>query len=96
MPNLSGKHISYWIDSTPKTNFPSLSNNLSVDVAIVGAGIVGITAATLLKRAGKTVAIIESNAISTGTSGHTTAKITSLHQLVYADLIKNHGEEKAH
>ncbi|MBD2344124.1 FAD-dependent oxidoreductase [Anabaena subtropica] len=95
MPTISGKHISYWIDSTPTTNFPSLSKNLSVDVAIVGAGIAGITAARLLKRAGKTVAVIESRQISTGVSGHTTAKITSLHQLIYADLIKNHGEEKA-
>ncbi|MEH1801095.1 MAG: FAD-dependent oxidoreductase [Nostoc sp.] len=80
MSNLSGKHISYWIDSTPTANFPSLSNNLSVDVAIVGAGIAGITAARLLKRAGKTVAVIESQQISTGVSGHTTAKVTSLHQ----------------
>ena len=95
MPNLSGKHISYWIDSTPTANFPPLSNNLSVDVAIVGAGIAGITAATLLKRAGKTVVVIDSHQISTGVSGHTTAKLTSLHQLIYADLIKNHGEEKA-
>lgn len=96
MPNLSGKQISYWIDSTPTANFPPLNNNLSVDVAIVGGGIAGITAATLLKRAGKTVAVIESQQISTGVSGHTTAKVTSLHQLIYADLIKNHGEEKAH
>jgi glycine/D-amino acid oxidase-like deaminating enzyme/nitrite reductase/ring-hydroxylating ferredoxin subunit len=96
MPSLSGKHISYWIDSTPTTNFPALSNNLSVDVAIVGAGIAGITAATLLKRAGKTIAVIESRQISQGVSGHTTAKVTSLHQLVYADLIKSHGEEKAY
>ncbi|WP_193197463.1 FAD-dependent oxidoreductase [Nostoc sp. MG11] len=95
MPNLSGKHISYWIDSTPTANFPPLSNNLSVDVVIVGAGIAGITAARLLKRAGKTVAVIESQQISTGVSGHTTAKVTSLHQLIYADLIKNHGQEKA-
>jgi glycine/D-amino acid oxidase-like deaminating enzyme/nitrite reductase/ring-hydroxylating ferredoxin subunit len=95
MPNISGKHISYWIDSTPAANFPSLSENLLVDVVIVGAGIAGITAATLLKRAGKTVAVIESKQISTGVSGHTTAKVTSLHQLIYADLIKNHGEEKA-
>jgi glycine/D-amino acid oxidase-like deaminating enzyme/nitrite reductase/ring-hydroxylating ferredoxin subunit len=95
MPNLSGKHISYWIDSTPTFNFPTLSNDISVDVAIVGAGISGVTAARLLKRAGKTVAVIESRQISTGVSGHTTAKVTSLHQLIYADLIKNHGEEKA-
>ena len=33
--------------------------------------------------------------IATGVSGHTTAKVTSLHQLIYADLIKQVGEEKA-
>jgi glycine/D-amino acid oxidase-like deaminating enzyme len=94
MNTLTGKQISFWIDSTPKTAYPSLENNLSVDVAIVGAGIVGLTAATLLKRAGKTVAVIESREIVTGVTGHTTAKITSLHQLIYADLIKQIGEEK--
>ncbi len=95
MPSISEKNISYWIDSTPAANFPSISENLFVDVVIVGAGIAGITAAILLKRAGKTVAVIESKQISIGVSGHTTAKVTSLHQLIYADLIKNHGEEKA-
>jgi len=95
MTNLSGKPVSFWIDSTPKTAYPSLENTVSVDVAIIGAGIVGLTAATLLKRAGKTVAVIESRQVVTGVSGHTTAKITSLHQLVYADLIKQIGESKA-
>ena len=95
MNTLTGKQISFWIDSTPKTSYPFLENSLSVDVAIVGVGIVGLTAATLLKRAGKTVAVIESREIVTGVTGHTTAKVTSLHQLIYADLIKQIGEEKA-
>ncbi len=95
MTNLFEKHISFWIDSTPSISYPSLSKAMSVDVAIVGAGIVGLTAATLLKRAGKTVAVIESREIVTGVTGHTTAKVTSLHQLIYADLIKQIGEEKA-
>ncbi|WP_144416117.1 FAD-dependent oxidoreductase [Calothrix sp. 336/3] len=95
MQNISGKSISYWIESTPETNYSPWENNLSVDVAIVGAGIAGITAATLLKRAGKTVAVIDGEKISRGVSGHTTAKVTSLHQLIYADLIQEHGEDKA-
>lgn len=93
--NLSGKKISFWIDSTPTTDYPALSNPISVDVAIIGAGIVGLTAATQLKKAGKTVAIIESGYSAAGSSGRTTAKITSLHQLIYADLIKHIGETKA-
>jgi glycine/D-amino acid oxidase-like deaminating enzyme/nitrite reductase/ring-hydroxylating ferredoxin subunit len=95
MTQLSEKPISFWIDSTPETDFPTLIENLSVDVAIVGAGIAGLTAAVLLKRSGLSVAVIESKRVAKGVSGHTTAKLTSLHQLIYAELIDKFGEEKA-
>lgn len=95
MTNSWGKPISFWIDSTPTTDYPAFSPNISIDVAIIGAGIVGLTAATQLKKAGKTVAVIESGYVAAGVSGHTTAKITSLHQLIYADLIQHIGEAKA-
>lgn len=95
MESLSGKPKSYWIDSTTSNNFSSLEPGISVDVAVVGAGIAGITAATLLKKAGKTVALIEAQDVAMGTTGHTTAKVTSLHQLIYATLIDKVGEEKA-
>lgn len=91
----SGKQVSFWIDSTPTTAYPTFSNGISVDVAIIGAGIVGLTAANRLKKAGKTVAVIESGHVAAGVSGHTTAKVTSLHQLVYADLIEQLGASKA-
>jgi glycine/D-amino acid oxidase-like deaminating enzyme len=91
----SQKPVSFWIDSTPETNFPTLADNILVDVAIVGAGIAGLTSALLLKRSGLKVAVIESRQIITGVSGHTTTKITSLHQLVYAEPIEKFGEEKA-
>ncbi|MFP4006654.1 MAG: FAD-dependent oxidoreductase [Spirulinaceae cyanobacterium] len=92
---ITGKHISYWIDSTLPTDYPILPENLTVDVAIIGAGIVGITAATLLKKAGKTVALIDSEKIVQGTSGKTTAKITALHRLIYNDLIEQFDVETA-
>ena len=95
MNSLTGKPISFWIDSAPDTTFPALNHDIMVDVAIVGGGIAGVTTAKLLKKMGKTVAIVESKKIAEGVSGHTTAKVTSLHQLIYADLIKNLGFEKA-
>ncbi|MGB3240090.1 MAG: FAD-dependent oxidoreductase [Geitlerinemataceae cyanobacterium] len=95
MNPLPGKLASYWIDSTSTGNFSSLESNVSVDVAIVGAGIAGVTAATLLKKAGKTVALIESQEVGMGATGYTTAKVTSLHQLIYATLIDKVGEDKA-
>jgi glycine/D-amino acid oxidase-like deaminating enzyme/nitrite reductase/ring-hydroxylating ferredoxin subunit len=68
---------------------------MAVDVAVVGGGLAGVMTAKLLKQAGKSVALIEAERIGTGVSGHTTAKVSALHQLIYADLIDQHGEEKA-
>ena len=66
-----------------------------MDVAIIGGGIVGLTAAHLLKAEGKTVAVLESHRIVEGVTGNTTAKITSLHTLIYAYLLRHFGEKKA-
>lgn len=89
------EHRSFWIASTLQSSYPPLVQDLSVDVAIVGAGLVGITTAMLLKKAGKTVALLEAGRVAEGVSGHTTAKLTSLHQLKYASLIESLGQEKA-
>lgn len=86
---------SFWIDSTPQPTLPSLQEDLNVDVAIVGGGMVGITTAFLLKKAGYSVAVLESGSILKGTTGYTTAKITSQHNLIYDKLTKSLGQEKA-
>lgn len=98
-PNLdtfSSTHKPYWITSAHKTDYPALSEDINnVDVAIIGGGIVGITSAFLLKRSGLKVAIIEANKLAHGTTGHTTAKITSQHNLIYNNIKTKMGEEKA-
>ena len=86
---------SYWIASTDTTNYPTLEEDITVDVAIVGGGITGITCGYLLKKEGLTVAIIEADRIVKGTTGHTTAKITSQHDLIYDKMIKQLGMDKA-
>jgi glycine/D-amino acid oxidase-like deaminating enzyme/nitrite reductase/ring-hydroxylating ferredoxin subunit len=83
-----------WLDEAHE-EFPPLAGACAVDVAIVGGGIVGLTAAALLKRCGQRVAVIEARRIGHGVTGHSTAKITSLHRLIYADLVRRHGEERA-
>ena len=94
---LSGVPVSYWIASTDDTNYPQIVSNsdIEVDVAIIGGGITGLTTAYLLRKEGIRVAIIEANRIAKGVSGHTTAKITSQHSLIYDKLINKAGEEKA-
>ncbi|ALC92403.1 (2Fe-2S)-binding protein [Bacillus sp. FJAT-18017] len=84
----------YWREiELPK--FEKLSEDISVDVAIVGAGMTGITTAYLLTQQGKRVAIIEAGSVLNGTTGHTTAKVTAQHGLLYDELINHFGEEKA-
>ena len=85
---------SLWLEPA-ETRFPSLASTLDVDVAVIGAGITGVTTAHLLKQAGKTVALIESNGVGYGATGYTTAKLTVGHSLVYHDLIESFGEEAA-
>jgi len=93
--SLPGRHESFWMETTPETSYPPLPGDIETDVAVVGGGIVGITTALLLKQAGYTVAVIEGDRVCSGVTGHTTAKITSLHRLIYADLIDRFGSTEA-
>nr|WP_312886483.1 FAD-dependent oxidoreductase [Paenibacillus foliorum] len=85
---------SFWIASTNIPSFPKLTQDIKVDVAVVGAGISGITTAYLLSKQGFTVALIDASKILTGTTGHTTAKITAQHDLIYDEFIAHFGKEQ--
>ncbi len=82
---------SLWTD-TEKPQFPRLEGVKPCDVAVVGAGLTGITTALLLARAGVNVAVVEGDAVGSGTSGRTTAKVTAQHDVRLHGL----GENKAH
>lgn len=86
---------SYWRDSIKLPEFSGLEKDLQVDVCIVGGGITGITSAYLLADEGLKVAILEADQVLGGTTGHTTAKITAQHDLIYDELITNMGKSKA-
>lgn len=92
---LAEKPTSYWIASTPETDYPSLNQDFDADVAIVGGGIAGIATAYLLTLEGLRVAVIEAKRILRATTGHTTAKLTSQHSLIYDKLINQFGRDLA-
>lgn len=89
------EYESYWIKSTPATDYPVLQEDLDVDCLIIGGGITGITTAYLLQQEGLRTAIIEKNRICLGTTGHTTGKITSQHSLIYSHIIDLYGPQLA-
>lgn len=86
---------SYWLDSAASPHFSSLTQDETADVAIVGAGITGITLAYLLAKRGLNVVLLEAGKILSGTTGHTTAKVTCQHGLIYDELIAHFGVEQA-
>jgi glycine/D-amino acid oxidase-like deaminating enzyme/nitrite reductase/ring-hydroxylating ferredoxin subunit len=83
-----------WLDRAD-TDYPAANGAIEVDVAVVGAGITGTTAAYLLTQAGRSVALVESDRICAGATGYTTAKLTVGHSLVYRELIELFGVETA-
>lgn len=89
------RHGSPWLAGSDATRYPMLSGTVRVDVVIVGGGITGLSTALLAQRDGAEVAVIEASRIASGTTGHTTGKVTSQHTLAYSRLVRQHGEEKA-
>lgn len=91
----SGTESSFWLEMCPATNFPALKEGLKVDVVILGGGIAGITTATLLKKAGYTVAVIEAGRIVKDVTVGTTAKISVSPSKIYNNIITTLGIVKA-
>jgi glycine/D-amino acid oxidase-like deaminating enzyme/nitrite reductase/ring-hydroxylating ferredoxin subunit len=88
-------HSSYWNATADARDFPGLAGDVAVDVAIIGGGIVGITAARFLKDMGRTVAVIEARRVGREVTGKSTAKITSQHSTIYQTLERKFGEHRA-
>jgi glycine/D-amino acid oxidase-like deaminating enzyme/nitrite reductase/ring-hydroxylating ferredoxin subunit len=84
---------SYWMLSAGAAPHPPLppGSVTEVDAAVVGGGVAGLSVAWELARAGRSVAVLESDRIAAGVTGHTTGKVSALHGLVYSYLRDRRG-----
>lgn len=89
------KKQSLWLDTVEVGEFSKLEGEVTVDVAIVGGGITGLTAAYLLKKAGYSVAVVEQQGIGAGETGHTTAHVTFVTDRRLSELVKVVGRKQA-
>ena len=89
------KTTTIWQTDVQAPHFPALDTDLSVDVLVIGGGITGVTAALMLKRAGRSVALIERGRIGCGETGHTTAHVTYATDQRFTELVKTFGEDHA-
>lgn len=84
---------SLWLEDYKIQEFPKLEKNLETDICIIGAGIFGISTAYYLSKKGYNVIILEREKIAKKVTGHTTAKITSQHGLIYHYLLNQYGAD---
>ena len=82
---------SLWLEENQIKEFPKLEKDEKADICIIGAGIFGISTAYYLSQNGYNVILIERNKIASKVTGHTTAKITSQHGLIYHYLLNQYG-----
>ena len=87
---------SVWEATSEGQSYPRLHEDIAVDVAIVGAGITGLTAAVELIEAGKTVVVIDALEVAGGVSGFNSGHLTNLMlDLRYTTIRHNFGAEGA-
>jgi heterodisulfide reductase subunit A-like polyferredoxin len=85
---MTNRNASFWLRKKSSRHFRSLAESLGktlkdqtaiqCDVAVIGAGITGLTAALKLKSLGRSVILLDMNEVGAGDTGHTTAHLTAV------------------
>jgi glycine/D-amino acid oxidase-like deaminating enzyme/nitrite reductase/ring-hydroxylating ferredoxin subunit len=95
MGSLHERNRSLWIATTPGDDATDAADlGTDTDVAVVGAGICGLTLARLLAEAGARVTVLDAGSLAAGATGNTTAKVTALQATVLGELRRRVGRER--
>ncbi len=86
---------SLWEKEVSMPSFPRLEGERKTDVLIVGGGLTGVLCAYFLQKYGVDYCLVDAGRIAERVTGHTTAKITSQHGLVYHEIAGRYGTEAA-
>ena len=89
MNGVPGSAGATWLTSD-STEYPVIAGDHEADVLIVGGGITGALVARKLSAQGRHVVILERRRVASGTTGHSTAKVTALHGASWRDLLDKH------
>jgi glycine/D-amino acid oxidase-like deaminating enzyme/nitrite reductase/ring-hydroxylating ferredoxin subunit len=90
-----GANISFWERTAEKFRTGPLTQDLSAEVCIVGAGIAGMTTAYLLTRAGRDVVVIDDGPVGGGMTGRTTAHLVNALDDRFYEIESMLGEEES-
>ncbi len=88
---MNEENRSLWTQDVTMPHFPRLQRDIKTDVLIIGGGMTGVLTAYMLRQRGIDCVLVEQNAIGSGTTQNTTAKLTLQHGLCYHRLLKERG-----
>ncbi len=91
----SGNTLSLWQATSALPTFAPLGSDVRADVAIVGAGISGLSCAYELARRGKRVVVIDEGGIGNGETSRTSAHLATGLDDRYYELERLHGARGA-
>ena len=87
---------SYWQKKKKKKTEKVLNENITTDIVIIGGGLAGVSLAYQLKDSPYRIVVLEKDTMGSHTSGHTTAKLTVLHGLLYQKITKHYDIHQAY
>jgi glycine/D-amino acid oxidase-like deaminating enzyme/nitrite reductase/ring-hydroxylating ferredoxin subunit len=88
--------VSFWESITKRsTHYPELTQNMDVDVVVIGGGITGVTTALQLIQAGKKVAILEAKRMGGVTTGYSTGNLYVAVQPYFQNIVSKFNLETA-
>ena len=85
----------YWWEAAPRPALPEAEVPAAVDVAVVGAGFTGLSAALTLARAGRSVALFDAEHAGWGCSTRAGGQIGTKLRRSFAALRDDYGRERA-
>jgi glycine/D-amino acid oxidase-like deaminating enzyme/nitrite reductase/ring-hydroxylating ferredoxin subunit len=84
-----------WSNGATRSRYPALAQDIDAEIAIVGGGLTGVTAALLLAHAKRRVVLLEGRELASGVTGASTAHLTEAIDTRYCELEKTFGAEGA-
>jgi len=87
--------LPFWMDTAALPTYPTLARDEAVDVAVIGGGMTGLTAAYLLTLEGKSVAVLERERCAGIDTGHTSAHLTMVLDRKLTELASRFGRNHA-
>lgn len=84
-----------WLNTVEPEAFAPLAGDAETDVVVIGGGITGLTAAVLLRAAGRRVTLLEARRVGRGVTGRSTAHVTEAVDTRYFQIASHFGKEGA-